>query len=238
MLSAVLLVVGCTIGYNLYTNYRTITRQEEQRLMVQAQVIASNMERQLAATSLVMQKLVADLEHIRDQHHQELTNRQLATLVEAMPGVRTLFFTDAAGTVQGSNRPELVGKNFQDRDYFRQPLNQPDPSALYISPPFQSVLNVYLFNLTRMIAGADGRFDGIITASINPDYFATLLQSVIYAPDMLTYHQSWRWSPFYDNAAPGRSGRQEPGCPRFHVYSSYAKRQNRQHHNRHRLRNR
>lgn len=186
MLSAVLLVVGCTIGYNLYTNYRTITRQEEQRLMVQAQVIASNMERQLEATSLVMQKLVADLDHIRDQHHQELTNRQLATLVEAMPGVRTLLFTDAAGTVQGSNRPELVGKNFQDRDYFRRPLSQPDPSVLYISPPFQSVLNVYLFNLTRMIAGPDGRFDGIITASIDPDYFTTLLQSVLYAPDMLT----------------------------------------------------
>jgi diguanylate cyclase (GGDEF)-like protein/PAS domain S-box-containing protein len=183
---AVLLVVGLTIGYNLYVNYRMITRQEEQRLMTQARVISNNMERQIEATNLVLQGILADLPQIRDRQDREHTNKRLAVLVDAMPGIRTLFFTDAEGTVQASNRPELLDKNFKHRDYFRTPQSQPDQNLLYISPPFKSVLNIYIFNLTRMIPGPDGRFDGVITASVDPEYFTTLLQSVIYAPDMLT----------------------------------------------------
>lgn len=184
LFSVVLLLIGLTIGYNLYTNHRMITRQEEQRLMTQARVIGSNMERQIEATNLVLQGILTDLPQMRDPQNRDHSNKRLAVLVDAMPGIRTLFFTDAAGTIQVSSRPELVGKNFSHRDYFRTPLSRPDPAVLYISPPFKTVLNNYLFQLTRMIPGPDGGFDGVLTAAIDPEYFATLLQSVLYAPDM------------------------------------------------------
>jgi diguanylate cyclase (GGDEF)-like protein/PAS domain S-box-containing protein len=46
------------------------------------------------------------------------------------------------------------------------------------------VAGVYVLNITRMIEGPRGEFAGVVTASLNPEYFKTLMRSVLYAPDM------------------------------------------------------
>jgi diguanylate cyclase (GGDEF)-like protein len=172
-------------GYNLYSSRQQISRQEEQRLLTQTRVIARNMEFEFHTTNLALQGILDNLQFLGKPEDLELANNRLNVLAEAMPGIRTIFFTDAEATVLASSRPELVGKNFKHRDYFTGPLKNPDPKRLYISPPFKSVLNNYIFQLTRMITGPDGRFAGIVTAAVDPDYFEVLLKSVLYAPDML-----------------------------------------------------
>jgi hypothetical protein len=64
----------------------------------------------------------------------------------SLSGVRTIFYTDGAGTVQASNRPELDGKNFAHRDYYMTPKASGKFDQPYISTPFQSVLGVYVIN--------------------------------------------------------------------------------------------
>jgi diguanylate cyclase (GGDEF)-like protein/PAS domain S-box-containing protein len=41
-----------------------------------------------------------------------------------------------------------------------------------------------VLNVTRIIPAPGGGFGGLVTASLDPDYFSILLQSVLYAPDM------------------------------------------------------
>lgn len=179
-----LALIGSIIAYNLVTmRHRTISL-ENQRLKTQARVIGQNIERQLEATNLALQGVVADLPRLQGPQNLSQANKRLSVLADAMPGVRTIFFTDAAGTILAANRPELIGRNIANRQYFNEPQQHPNPDTLYISPPFRSVLNGYVFNITKLIQGPDGRFHGVVTAGVDPDYFEVILQSTLYAPDM------------------------------------------------------
>ncbi|WP_277058788.1 diguanylate cyclase, partial [Trichlorobacter lovleyi] len=179
-----LALIGSIIAYNLATmRHRTIS-QENQRLMTQARVIGHNIQRQLEATSRALKGVITDLPGLQAPQNLSQANKRLSVLADAMPGVRTLFFTDATGTILASNRPELIGRDVTARQYFSEPRQHPSPDTLYISPPFKSVLNAYVFDITRMIPGPDGRFNGIVTAGVDPDYFEVILQSTLYAPDM------------------------------------------------------
>ncbi|SJZ65334.1 diguanylate cyclase (GGDEF) domain-containing protein [Trichlorobacter thiogenes] len=183
-LSVALTLLGCIVAYNLVSMRQRIISQEHQRLTNQARVIDKNIERQLTATSLTLEGIIDDLPELhRPQNHAQ-ANKRLSVLADAMPGVRTLFYTDAKGTILASNRQELIGRNVTTRQFFDEPRRHPDPDTLYISPPFKSVLNRYVFDLTKIIPAPDGSFNGIVTAGVDPDYFETILASTLYAPDM------------------------------------------------------
>ncbi len=183
---AVFMVLAALGSFNLYRTYCNEIRQEESRILTQTRVIARNMERQISATDAALQEIVRDITSLRRPDQQEQARRRMQVLGAALAGVRTLFFTDSAGTVQICNRPELEGKNFAHRDYFQTPLTTGKAELLYISTPFKSVLGTYVMNITRIITKPDGSFDGVVTAGIDPDYFKVLLSSVRYAPDMIT----------------------------------------------------
>lgn len=179
-----LVLIGSIIAYNLVTMHHRTISQEQQRLMTQARVIGKNIERQLDAANLALKGIVADQSLLYTPQNMERANKRLSVLADAMPGIRTLFFTDAQGTILAANRPELIGRNVTTRQYFSEPRQHPNPDTLYISPPFKSVLNAYVFDISKVIPGPDGRFNGIVTAGVDPDYFEVILQSTLYAPDM------------------------------------------------------
>ena len=59
-----------------------------------------------------------------------------------------------------------------------------DPTLLYVSPPFKSVLNNYVINLTRVLLDDQGHFAGVVSAAIDPVDLEILLNSVRYSDDM------------------------------------------------------
>ncbi len=183
-LAVALVSFGSIIAYNLWTMRQQLLSQEQQRLLTQARVIGKNLERQLEATSLALQGVVQDQPLLGNPANQERANKRLAVLADAIPGIRTIFFTDANGTILAANRAAMVGGNFRHRDYYRIPRQHPDPRVLYISPPFQSILNAYVFNISKVIPAKDGGFGGVVTAGIDPDYINDILNSALYAPDM------------------------------------------------------
>lgn len=180
----VLLLLGATVAYNLYTMRHQVVLQEQNRLLTQAKVIGKNIERQLGSIGLALNGIVQDCAQLCRPENQTTANKRLAVLADAMPAVRTLFITDANGTVTVANRPELVGQNFRHRSYFTTPQQHPDPSLLFISPPFKSVLGSYVFNITKVLITPDGRFNGVATAGFDPGYMYDILSSALYTQDM------------------------------------------------------
>lgn len=179
-----LLLVVLILAANQYRSYRRELQQEGHKLLTQTGVIARNMERQIAVSDAALQEIIRDVHFLRQPEQRERAHKRLQVLCTALAGIRTLFVTNADGTIEISNRAELNGKNFSHRDYFQTPKKAAKRDLLSISPPFQSVLGTYVINLSRVITKPDGSFDGIVSAAINPDYFQVLLQSVLYAPDM------------------------------------------------------
>ncbi len=184
ILGVVLLFFGCGIAMNSYNEYIHTGSTEQERLLTQTRVIQENLVWNIDALNKALITLQHDstLLSFNQNYNQRLTN-----LNDAMPGVRTMLVLDAEGISRLSNKPELIGKDFKEREYFKTPQYHANSDTLYVSPPFKTALNTYVINISRYIRGADGVFAGVIAASLDPDYFSTLLSSVQYAPDMWTY---------------------------------------------------
>ncbi len=185
MLGMALLLLGGIIGRELHHSRVDILEREQLRLLTQARLINENLGRQLWGTDRallgVRNNIVSYTWSLRDSQH---INSSLKLLVESIPGIRTLVILDANGIVRFSNRQELPGFNAGSREYFLQARQNPDPSVLFVSAPYQTVLGAWGMNLTRVIPGESGEFAGIVVATLDPEYFKTLLSSVNYSPDM------------------------------------------------------
>lgn len=180
-----LTIVGIVIVHHGITTYRAITLQEQQQLRTQARVIGSNMHRSLESADLILQGLVTDLPGFDTPGNISAAIRRLKVLTNAIPGIRTLLILNATGKVLAASREELVGADFSGRAYYRVPQGQGDGTALYVSPPFESVFGPIILNLSRIIPAPDGTFGGVVVASLDPNYFGVLLSSVRYAPDLV-----------------------------------------------------
>jgi len=184
-LGMALLVLGGFIAYSLYQDYRRIGIQEGQRLAAQANVVDENLGRQLSAVNLALVSILGELPYWDSKPDgRERANRRLKSMGEAMPSVRTLLILDADGRVTAAGREGLIGKSFSHREYFQAPLRNPDPGMLFVGSPFKSVFDVFVIPVTRMIPGPAGRFAGVVTATLDPEEFGILLDSVRYAEDM------------------------------------------------------
>jgi PAS domain S-box-containing protein len=183
LLFLALLTVGCAVGANIYLEYRRTGMREEERLLSQNRVIRENIIKNLESINTVLALLQKEL--VPGNRFGRDINSRLKLLEEAMPGVRTVLVINVQGDAVAASRPELlVGKNFSFRDYFRVPQEHPDRDTLYISKPFKTISGIYTLNVTRMIPGPDGRFAGVVTVTLDPEYFGALLSSVLYAQDM------------------------------------------------------
>lgn len=181
ILGCALLILGGATGFNLYVDRGRIESGEQGRLLTQARVIQENLERNLTSVSRVL----ADLRKEAPPHKlNPVLGDRLKLLTDAMPGIRTLLVLDSDGTVLASSRQELLGDNFAYRDYFKVARQNPDPDMLFVSAPFKTTLGIYGINVVRTIPGPRGEFAGIIVATLDPEYFKTLMTSVLYVPDM------------------------------------------------------
>ena len=179
------LILGGYLGWVLYTDHQHIGAEERARLLGQSVVLEQNLGGQLLAVARSLTSVREDLPLLNRQSNGKLLVAQrLRALTDAMPGVRTAVIVDADGTLTASNREQLVGQNFRQREIYQVVRQGKDPAALYVSPPYKTVLGVYAVTVAKVILDDGGAFAGAVAAILEPEYFKTLLNSVLYAPDM------------------------------------------------------
>ena len=185
LLGVLLAALGSLVAYSLHAEHQRIEIGERERLATLAKVIRDNLARQLVATNTALTGVAGQPNYWSNRAGGRRGGaRHLKALSNAMPSVRTMIILDAKGTVVNADRAELIGKDFSQREYFLAPTSRPDAATLYVSAPFRTVLGVYSMNLSRAVIGPDRRFLGVVTATLDPEGFAVLLSSVLYAPDM------------------------------------------------------
>ncbi|MBB5213475.1 sensor domain-containing diguanylate cyclase [Parapusillimonas granuli] len=179
-LGVALLVLAAIVVAHLWTEYHRARKSEEERLATQSTIIAQNIELHLASTNQALESILAYAQS-QDVMAQIA---YLKSMVSAMPGVGTAGVLDHTGRQTASSRPEHIGSDFSRREYFKTVQRAPAAKTLYVSEPYVSAANVYSVNLSRAIIKPDGNFKGMAYATLNTEYFDTLLKSVLYAPDM------------------------------------------------------
>jgi signal transduction histidine kinase len=154
------------------------------RLRAQVQAVERILSRQLWGTHQILQQLVSDWQRWPPAQRVALAEARLRALAGLQIGVRTLSVLDAQGRVLASNRPELVGRDFSAREYFTRARAANDAQLMVLSPPFRTVLGVFAMNAVLVLQDGQGGFQGVVAATLDPNYFELLLSSVNFAPDM------------------------------------------------------
>ena len=185
LLAAALLLIGSAIGLSLFTEHNSIAAGERQRLAFQARVIDDNLGQQLHAANHALDSIRSELPALRARADgEELIHRRLQAMSASMLGMRTLQILDAGGTTIASNQKELIGRDFHEREYFQTARQSRSAHMLYVSPPYKTFLGVFAITMAKAVLDVRGEFAGAIAATLEPEYFKTLLNSVNYAPDM------------------------------------------------------
>ncbi len=184
LLVGLVLLAGAVI-HNLYRNYEDILEAEQQRLLTQARVIAVNVANRLESTDKVLRLIRRELQAYPEKSWaRQVPHQRFELMVNALSGVHSMLVLDARGRVVVSNRQELLGSDLGQRPYFQAALRDPAPDKLFVTPPFKTLPGTWGIALVRVILNSQGKFSGVVEATLNPEYFKVLLGSVQYAPDM------------------------------------------------------
>ncbi|MCX7143731.1 MAG: PAS domain S-box protein [Proteobacteria bacterium] len=185
ILGAALVMLGGFIGWNIYSDRDATDAREREQLSNHAKVIDENLGQQLRTTNRILDSIRSDFTFLSTKTEDKASaSRRLQLIVDAMQGVRTMLVFDAEGNLSASNRGELVGRNFRERNYFQVARRTCDPTVLYVTPPYKNVNGVYTMTLTKAVRDARGECAGAVAATFAPEFFSTLLNSILYAPDM------------------------------------------------------
>jgi len=112
------------------------------------------------------------------------SKHRLEVMRGAMPTTRAITIFAADGTLLARSPDQFVGQNFGDREYFKLARQGGNPQRLYIAQPFLAKTGEYVLNVSKILLDDNGAFAGVILASLGPEYFDTLLRSVLYDQDM------------------------------------------------------
>ena len=161
---------------------------ERDRLNVLTNVLASGIGENLAATNRALAGVIKDfLDPSGPVSSSFDVSRRLVGMSDTMLGIRGTVVLNTQGVITASNRPELIGQDFSQRDYFKTARDKPSKTTLYLSAPFQSVQNDLVVTLARMVPGPDGGFAGLVLATLDPKYFTSIFQPIVYAPDVWAF---------------------------------------------------
>jgi signal transduction histidine kinase len=184
-LVGILLILGGFIAWGLYAEYVATEDLERERLITQTKVVDENLAYQLTATHHALNSIRADLPLLMAKK-DDLTplRHRLQIMRSAMPTTRAVTIFDAQGTLIARSPDQFVGQNFSQRDYFQVARQGGDAATLYVAPPFLAATGDYVLNVSKVLLNEGGGFAGVILVSLGPEYFSTLLKSVLFAADM------------------------------------------------------
>jgi diguanylate cyclase (GGDEF)-like protein/PAS domain S-box-containing protein len=179
-----LALLGAALAYGVLNERQQLLQREGKRLMDQARVVEENIGHQLIGANAALDSVRKDMAYFATAEGQGAASRHLAALSAAMPGVRTMLVADTQRTILATNRKELLGGQVRERSYFGVAKSGLQLDTLYVGEPYTTALQVFSLNVDKIWTDAHGNFAGIVIATLDPDYFAVMLRSVLYAPDM------------------------------------------------------
>lgn len=169
-------------GYDQLRRRAAILEVSGRRAANLAHVLAEHLDRSSNA-------IEAALAQIARQWSQERANDEadwigtLNTARAALPGVGSITIVDSEGVIRHSTLPHLVGQSRADTFIFRRMRD--DASIGFLAEaPFRSQLNPkqMLIPLGARLPAPDGRFDGLVVATLIPDLLREFYQTVDVGP--------------------------------------------------------
>lgn len=179
-------LLGLLLALVLLQDRASLHEVTRDRLAIQARTLHESIAFQLRAINNLLLNSAEEWERLEGRPDRNaLMLTRLKADAHLMPGVRTLGIVDAKGIMQITSLEKLTGRDSSQREYYLHPRETHDPARLYISKPFKSAVDdIWLVSLSRLLLDHEGRFAGVVMASLEPAFFQAQLASANFAPDM------------------------------------------------------
>lgn len=187
LLLAALAAVAGVLAYTQLRMRTSTLADESVRLQTLTRVADQVLAVQVASADAALRTMRDDLDRWRSgDAYAPFAMEHLKRVEKMMPGVRTFVVLNAQGLCQLSNRPELVGQSFSQRDYFVEAVAAVarGENVLTVSPPYRTALGVWAVTVSRAVVSQTGVVTGVVAATLSPDYFQALMNNMGHAPDM------------------------------------------------------
>lgn len=185
ILLGALLLLGGFLLYGLWQEYEAIEAHETERLDSLTRILDQHLGHQLDDIDRALDSLRQDWPYWQGiSNGMERLNRRLEVFADTLQSAATFMFVDAKGEVRAASRPEIIGHNFRERDYFQWAAKGQNADAIYFGPPITTVLGAWTMTLSRTVLDENGRFAGIMTATLEREDIDSLLGSIRYVPDI------------------------------------------------------
>ncbi|CAD5374368.1 putative Histidine kinase [Rubrivivax sp. A210] len=152
-----------------------------------ASLLEANIAHTLSKADMALQ-FVVDAHPALQRHTAQERSQALSRIADRHGELNVLFTTDAQGLVQHwPPRPQQAALSVADRSYFAR-LRDDAAAGLMITPPLVGrTTGQPVVVLARRLADDQGRFEGIVAASISLRHFAADFEAMLREPgDMLT----------------------------------------------------
>lgn len=172
---AILAVLLALVLSNSRSAYETQARQTAQALAAVAQEnVASELSRVDALMQAALYRLAGD--PAAGPQPDSARNGLLHAYQGLVPSVEGLRMADASGRVRwGNDLPPGAQIDISDREYFHRARRHPDGGVLIAGPLKSRVSGHWVIALVRPVL-LDGRFDGVIYATVPVDHFRRLFE--------------------------------------------------------------
>lgn len=180
LLLTVLAAVSCVLAYTQVRMRDSIITDERVRLQTLTRVADQLLTVQVTSADAALRTMRDGLDRWRSgDDYAPFAMEHLKRVEKMMPGARTFVVLNAQGRCQLSNRPELVGQVFSQRDYFVQAVAAvaTGEDVLTVSQPYRTVLGVWAVTVSRAVVDNQGVVTGVVAATLAPEYFHTLMNT-------------------------------------------------------------
>ncbi|MFT4276917.1 MAG: diguanylate cyclase [Rhodopseudomonas sp.] len=174
---------ACVLGLMVWKGYdsrRIALAQNETETRNLAQSLAEHATHTFQGADVALEGIVSSLKWRPDPG--ESFNRRLRALVDNLPQLSDVAIVDAAGDVTHASVMPVPQINNADRSYFGYHRDHPDQKLLITGPLQSRTSGVSVFAVSRRLDTKDGRFAGVVVATIASNYFGDFYKTIDLGP--------------------------------------------------------
>lgn len=172
---SMVLAVAAWSGWNAYNDYQHVMENEYRLLEVRARQCEARISGALRSVNLMLGSIIDDL-HDHPALSAAEQNQLLRNYLRQLPELRNLLIEDDTGRIRAEAKETSIGMDASDRDYFKHHLAAPGDDGFYITKPFKAFSGVVTTTLSRAVRDSQGRFAGVVVASLDSGFFAEALK--------------------------------------------------------------
>ncbi|HEY8887361.1 MAG TPA: hypothetical protein VIM35_02650, partial [Gallionella sp.] len=178
---SVLLIVGATLSWVAYDEYRQTQEFEFRLLEAHARNADAQVAEALGKIGHLLNQVASQIAEKRLNNRSLQDNAFTAVLdrhKNDIPELGALLVTDASGHILTATAAEIVGRDISREPYFSAHLNPAQKPKLFMSRPDKNLLGETAIVFSLPIIGADGKFQGIAAITTGFKFFPSVLQAI------------------------------------------------------------